>query len=153
MSNKQTMDGQKLDDIERLLAEDMLDPQTPIEVVREYLQAAGGDPNEIGREGAIFARELIDRRRLAWQEKARKRIARRAPLLERVGQLADMTKEQLVLRFNSLRSDPALGPQVAGAFHKRRAEESTEDELRTFLQEIETLRAIEASERDDEDGQ
>jgi hypothetical protein len=94
---------------------------------------------------------LLDQRRLAWQENARQRIAQRASLLERVAQLGAMTREQLVDRLRDLRGDPQLGAPVAAAFRKRKPEESTPEELRSLLEEIETLRAIEADERDGKD--
>ena len=150
MTEKPNTGGEALDDLERVLAGDMLDPATPIELVHAYLRSAGGNPEEIRNEAAEFVRVLLERRRLSWQEKARQRISKRAPLLARVTRFAEMTEAQLVQHFNRLRSDPSLGPSVAGAFRKRRAEESTVEELRSFLQEIEALRAIEADEGDGE---
>lgn len=151
MTKKQYIDDKALDDLEAALAEDLLDPSTPVDVVEQYLRDAGGNPDKIRTEGVALVHELLEQRRLAWQRKARQRIARRAPLLERVAQLSAMTKEQLVDRLRDLRGDPQLGAPVAAAFRKRQPEESTPEELRSLLEEIETLRAIEADECDGKD--
>ena len=76
---------------------------------------------------------------------------RRAPLLERAGdrisRLARMTKDELIERIGVLRGDAQLAPTIATAFHKRRPEESSADDLRQMLEEFETLRDIESAEK------
>ena len=62
------------------LAEDVLaDAYTDADVTAA-LRAAGADPEAVGRRGAALAAELLEKRRLAWQDKARKKIERTQPV-------------------------------------------------------------------------
>lgn len=145
MSKKQEIDGEAFDYLGESLAVDMLDPATPIATVEAYLREHGADPGQLRREATEFVGELMEKRRLAWQDRARRLIAKRAPLLERVARVAAMTRDEILLRLDQLRSDG----RVRAAFRNRRPEESSLDELRALLGEVELVRDIEAD-KDDE---
>jgi hypothetical protein len=151
MPTNQRDDSDALESVVSELAGDLLDRRMPLAAVEGSLRAAGVDPDRLRDDGLQLATQLLERRRLFWQEEARRRIANRAPLVARIAQLASMTKDDLLLRLGDLRGDPALGPSVAAAFRKRKPEESSAEELRELLQEVELLRSLGATEPGGED--
>ena len=63
--------------IEASLIADVLDDEMyPIEQVDADLRAAGLDPEQVRKRGADLASQLLKKRRLAWQDQARKTLER-----------------------------------------------------------------------------
>ena len=55
-------------------AEDVLSSAYSTEEVVASIRADGGDPEGIGQRGVAFVKQLLDKRRLAWQEAARQKL-------------------------------------------------------------------------------
>jgi hypothetical protein len=142
MSKRHEIDHDTLDALDEALAADILDPAAPLGAIERFLRDEGADPEQLRREARSLVRDALEKRRLAWQERARRRIERRAAALERVSQLPEMPKEELLRRLGELRHDG----RVAHAFRKRKPEESSLDELRALLEEVELLLALEKDE-------
>jgi hypothetical protein len=107
------------------------------------IRAGGGDPEGIGARGARLAGELLARRkRLQWQAKARDDMNAALAKMATVPRTPALPREELRRRIEAARSDARFGAPIAAAFRKRSAEESTDDELRRLLDEIEMLRAL-----------
>ena len=122
--------------------DDPLDAQVPSASVDAQLRAAGVDPDALGKEGASLAAKLQESHRLSWQKAA----VRKKDAFEGLGQfkvdLAGMSQPEVLERLNALRSDPRFGPQIMTAFRKRKPEESTLDELKALLEDVEALRSL-----------
>jgi hypothetical protein len=71
MSKKPTTDPEAQWRALRAIArDDMLDPDYPEALIDEELRKAGGDPEEIGREGEAFVKKLLAEREAALSRKA-----------------------------------------------------------------------------------
>ena len=131
-----------LDDLD----EDLLSADLPEGVVDEELKAMGVDPAALAKRGVAFVTQAKEAERLSWQVRAEERRAR---LRERASSAptkvpATMTRTAILARLDELRAtDPNVGTAIKMAAHKRKAEGSTDDELRALLEEMEALRAIE----------
>ncbi len=131
------------------LDDDLLDLDLPDEVVDDELRAIGVDPTALAERGVQFVAKVREEERLSWQAQAR---ARRAALETRaskaIGRVpADMDRVGILARLDELRAaDSRVGAAIKMAARKRKPEQSTDDELRTLLEEMEALRAIESDE-------
>lgn len=124
---------------EESLARDVLDPAYPIADVQAEIRKAGGDPVTIGARGAALAKSLLDKRRLGWQDRARERSAGWAQETNSLSAIPRLPRKETIAQINALRSDPALAPIVAN-FHKRKPEDSSDEELHQIRLEMELLR-------------
>jgi hypothetical protein len=110
------------------------------------IRAAGGDPDAIGRRGAALASKLLPERGLDWKARAK---ARAAETIKRVGEwpsFAGLTRTELLARLQAARTDARFSAPVVAAFRKRTSDESSDDELRAILEEVEVLRRLKAPE-------
>jgi hypothetical protein len=123
----------ELEKLEAALGIDMLDSNTPIEIVREQLRAAGGAPERIRYEAAV----LVDNA-LAQLETT---PVRSTPRVRRPAGMTfgRMNKEQLVRHVNALRANPAAERVLRSRFSNSQPEVISEDELRSLLEEFESL--------------
>jgi hypothetical protein len=108
------------------------------------IRAQGGDPDAIARRGAALAEELLARRkRLGWQVKARADMEAARAKMATAPKTPPLPRSELLDRIEAARNDARLRAPVTAAFRKRGAEECSDDELRSLLDEIEMLRALE----------
>jgi hypothetical protein len=131
------------------LDDDLLDIDLPEGIVDDELKALQVDPTALAKRGGEFVTKAKEEERLSWQVQARERQAVLRGLASRAGAsaLAGMDRDAMLARLEELRSStPSLGTAIRMAARKRKPEESTEDELRLLLQEMEALRAIESGE-------
>ena len=127
--------------LESLDADVLTDAVTDAEVDQE-LREAGGDPAEIVKQGRAVVAQLLERRRLAWQDEARKKLAAQRALLQPSARRAQRTRPQLLAEIQRVRTDPALRGTAAMAFHKRKPEETSGEELEQMLEEFEMLKKL-----------
>jgi hypothetical protein len=140
MSKKSLTEHELLDRLDASLASDVLTEAYSQEEVAEAIKAAGGDPAKVGQRGAEMAKQLLKKRRLDWQRTAKERLAE----TQRASVELDLTRlsrKELLEAFDEARRDPSLSGLV-GAFHKRKPEQASEEELRALLSEIRTLGSI-----------
>jgi hypothetical protein len=110
------------------------------------IRADGGDPDAIGERGARFAQEMLARRkRLRWQEAARTELEAMQAKVAGMPRTPALPRAELIARLKAAQSDARFREPIAAAFRKRSAEESTEEELRLLLDDIEMLRRLEES--------
>jgi hypothetical protein len=138
------------------LGDDLLDLELPPALADEELRAMGVDPAALSeRAGAFVAAAKEDAKkdakeddRLSWQARARERRAQLESLVSKAatGAAARMDREAILARLDALRAtDPNVGTAIRMAARKRKPEESSDDELRALLEEMEALRAIEGN--------
>lgn len=124
------------------LDDDLLDPALPEAAVDAELAAAGLDPAALA-DGA--KRLADDAERLAWQQRA---AVRRAELTAKlpVASASTISRAEMLTRLEELRAAAPAREAIRLAARKRKPEESTDDELRLLLDEMEALRALEGDE-------
>jgi hypothetical protein len=130
---------------------DLLDPGLPESVVDDELKALGVDPQALAKRASEFVAVVKEEERLSWQERAQQSRARLEALAagSKANVPSDMGRQAMLLRLDELRkTDPNVGTAIKMAARKRKPEESTDDELRALLEEMEALRAIEGSGRE-----
>lgn len=145
-------DDDKLRELEEALAADYA-MNAPLEELEADLARRGIDPARI----AARARELAVSKSAGaepdWRTRAREKLAAARAKIRRVaGDYAELTREQLLGRLEQLRVHPSLSSPVVTAFRKRDPAESSDDELRAMLADMESLVAIAAAAGDDGDG-
>lgn len=131
------------------LDDDLLDPGLPETVLDEELKAMGLDPTALAKRGAEFVTRVKEEERLSWQARARTRRAELQAQASRVVSEipANMDRRAILARLDELRAtDPNVGTTIKMAARKRKPEESTDEELRALLEEMEALRSIEGNE-------
>jgi len=107
------------------------------------IREGGGDPEGIRARGARLAQELGERRRrLAWQATARGDLESALAKMAGAPKTPKLPRRELLDRIAAARSDGRFEAPIAAAFRKRTAEETTDDELRRLLDEIEMLRRM-----------
>ncbi|MEZ4447550.1 MAG: hypothetical protein R3B72_51210 [Polyangiaceae bacterium] len=132
------------------LDDDLLDPDMPAEQVAAQLTALGLDPQALAAAGRQLAAEIAEGERLAWREKAEKRRDEMRRKAGTVQVAAQLDRSALLARLNELRaSDPKLGTAIKAAARKRKPEESTDEDLRLLLEDMEALRAIEKDDQEE----
>ncbi len=134
--------------------DDPLDARTPSASVDALLRKDGIDPEALADEGARFVAALAQKKaRPAWQEAAQRKKEAFARLVRPsdagnpstsgwAGELLKLSRDAILSRLDALRTDPRFGTQIATAFHKRKPEESSDEELRALLEDMEDLRAL-----------
>lgn len=133
------------------LDDDLLDPELPESAVDDELKALGVDSLALAKRASEFVAVVKEEERLSWQERAQQSRARLEALavVSKAKVPSDMERQAMLLRLDELRRmDPNVGTAIKMAARKRKPEESTDDELRTLLEEMEALRAIEGSGRE-----
>lgn len=133
------------------LDDDLLDPDLPESVVDDDLRVLGVDPLALAKRASEFVAVAKEEERLSWQGRAQQRRARLEALAagSKAKVPSGMARQAILLRLDELRStDPNVGTAIKMAARKRKPEESTDDELRALLEEMEALRAIEGSGRE-----
>jgi hypothetical protein len=110
------------------------------------IRADGGDPEGIAARGLRLVEELtLRRKRLAWQAKAHGDMHGALGKMAEAPKTPKLPRDELLKRVNAARADGRFHAPIAAAFRKRTAEESTDEELRGLLDEIEMLRMLESS--------
>ena len=109
MPTKATTDEDLLARMDESYADDLLTANYSAEEIIAGIRAEGGDPAGIGQRGAMLARALLDKRRLAWQESARQKIRIISPILtggssQSVGQ--NLSRDALLGELNQARRNP-----------------------------------------------
>jgi hypothetical protein len=130
---------------------DLLDPGLPESVVDDELKALGVDPLALAKRASEFVAVVKEEERLSWLERTQQNRARLEALAagSKANVPSDMGRRAMLLRLDELRrTDPNVGTAIKMAARKRKPEESTDDELRALLEEMEALRAIEGSGRE-----
>jgi hypothetical protein len=147
-NGKKLTDEQLLAAIEQSEADDDLaeiEAMSPAELDAS-IRAEGGDPEGIRARGVRLIEELMERRqRLAWQAKARGDMEGAFAKMAEAPKTPKLPRPELLAKIEAARSDGRFKAPLAAAFRKRTAEESTDDELRRLLDEIEMLRMLEES--------
>ena len=142
MANTPKHQDEALELLRESLASDVLGDTVSSAEVDLELRVAGGDPAAIGAQGVALAQRLLEKRRLAWQETARKTIetherGRQAtpirPLRSRQELLDEIAARRVAFEQRGL--------SVVTAFRKRKPEEASDEELAEFLDELEMLDA------------
>ena len=120
------------------LDDDVLSDEYPLAEVDKELMAEGADPGEVGQWGIALARDLKKKRRLAWQDEARKtRDSMQARLAARTT-VSALPRNQLLTRIDAARRDPRLQGPVAMAA-RNLAGEASDEELRQLVEDLEAL--------------
>lgn len=147
MPTKPTTDEDLLARMDESYAEDLLTANYSAEEIIASIRAEGGDPAGIGQRGAMLARALLDKRRLAWQESARQKIRIISPILtgssQSVGQ--NLSRDALLGELNQARRNPVTGASVEAMYRNRRPEEASDEELRGMLEDVEDLKRLAGS--------
>ncbi len=115
--------------------EDVLADDYPMELIDEELRAAGADPVACAEKGRAIAAQAMRRRRLAWQDEARARIAEMKRAGSRQLRL-DLSGAALRQALERAASHPAV---AAAAFRKRSHDKMSDDELRELLADLEDV--------------
>lgn len=115
----------------------------PLEELEADLERRGIDPAKIAARARELARSRGVDAEPGWRSQARERLAAARDKIKRVASdYAGLTRDQLLARLAELRNHPSLGSPVVAAFRKRSPSESSDDELREILADMETLIAI-----------
>jgi len=135
------------------LQADPLDPDIPDEVLDAMVRAEGGDPDAIANRTRSLVEAETERRRLNWQDEARKRrdqLMRRASAGRRSRE--GMSTDELLAEIEALKSDPKLQEPIALAARKRKPGEAPNaEELRMLLEDLDQLKALATDDSDDDD--
>jgi hypothetical protein len=145
---KKRTDEELLEAIDQAAADDDLAEIAALtsEQVDATIRAQGGDPEAIGARGAQLARELLERRkRLAWQGEARRGLEAAQAKMAQAPRTPKLPRPELLARLAAAQKDARFSAPIAAAFRKRTAQESSDEELRRLLDEIEMLRMLEPS--------
>lgn len=130
----------------RGLDDDLIDPALPESAVDSELKALGIDPLALAKRGSAFVAKAKEDERLSWQARAREERAtlQRLAAKSTTRVLPNTPRKEILTRLEALRmADANVGPAIKMAARKRKPEESTDEELRALLEEMEALRSIE----------
>ncbi len=126
--------------LQESLASDVLTDAVSDSDVDRELHEAGGDPDAIAAQGLALATEQLEKRRLAWQDAARRKIGAQQRARQSGPQSPARSRSQLLADIATRRAEfERRGMAVSAAFRKRKPEEASDDELAEFLDELETL--------------
>jgi hypothetical protein len=143
MASKGTTDAELWEALEGL-DDDFVDANFPEAEADARLVALGLDPLELNTSGEAFVARVREQERLAWMDVARRNRDRLEAGASKVSRVQTMTKGEILARLDELRkADPEVDTVIVLAARKRKAEESTVEELQALLEDVETLRAIE----------
>ena len=126
-----------VDEAERIAA--LSDDEVAAEV-REL----GGDPDAIGKRGADFVKREMDRLEAlrVFQEKTAARLAAALAAAEKAPKTPALPRKELLALIDRAMKNPRFAQPMAMAFKKRKREEASDEELRTFLDRIAEIEAI-----------
>lgn len=128
------------------LDDDLLDPELPQTQVEEENAQLGVDTTALAGRAAALVGELAEEQRLAWQERARRRLADLQSKASASDDTQSLSRHEIFARLERLREgDERLGAAIKLAARKRRPEESTDEELRMLLAEMLALQAMETN--------
>ncbi len=130
------------------LDRDLLDPATPTEVIDSAVGAIGLDPGSLRAEGRAFAAALLDEKRRGWMKVARQKIDSMRSRARSTTDFASMNKQMLLAELDRRRTHATAGGEIRAAFRDRKPEESSEDDLRALLEEMERVEAMGTDEGD-----
>lgn len=130
------------------LDRDLVDPATPTEVVDSAIRAIRLDPATLRAEGRALAAALLDEKRRAWMTAARQNIESMRTRARSTTDFSSMDKQMLLAELERWRAHPTAGGEIRAAFRNRKAEESSVEDLRSLLEEIERVAAM-GTEEDD----
>jgi hypothetical protein len=147
MSPKDRTDAELWQALEAL-GDDPLDAAVSREVLDGALRNAGVDPQALRTRGAEFVSKLREQHRLAWQDQARRRRDSMRQRTTKVVVPPGTPRSEILGRLDDLRRNPKYGAPIMTAFHKRKPEESSDDDLRMLLEDVEELRALQVGEDD-----
>lgn len=136
-----------LDALRRALVE--AGPETPEEADAILLEA-GLEPADIGRRMQSLSEQLLAQTRLSWQAAARHRLEEMRRRVADVRVPKNLTREGLLLRLEEAAQHRSLSVQAV--FRKRKREDSSIEELRELVEEVEKARLL-ADERESEDAE
>lgn len=126
------------------LDDDLLDPRMPDAMVEEELRQLGIDPNALARRTLDTVARTKKEERLSWQTRARERRGILEGRTAKTTVPETMDRGAMLARLNELRSSNSrIGSAITVAARKRKPEQSSDEELRALLEDMETLRAIE----------
>lgn len=151
MPIKPTTDEELLASLEKAHAEDVLTLAYSSEEVVASIRADGGAPESIGQRGVELVKQLLDKRRLGWQEVARQKLRATGPLLIDKTKPArgSVPREVLLSKVGLARQHTVTGASVNAMFRNRSAEETSDEELQGMLEDIEDLKQLEQAARTD----
>ncbi len=124
------------------LDRELLDPGVPTDVIDAAARSIGLDPHAVRAEGRALAAAAFERKRRGWMTAAREKIALLREKAKATTKYAEMGKQMLLEELERWRQHPAIGGEVRAAFRNRKPEESSEDDLRALLEEIERVAAM-----------
>ncbi len=132
------------------LDDDLLNLDLPESIVDEELTTLGIDPDELAKRGVEFVALAKEQERLSWQVRAQRNREQLQALAtgSQTRVPLGMSRQQILVRLDELRqADDEIGTAIKMAAHKRKAEESTDEELRALLEEMvhHLIRVLEAS--------
>ena len=148
MVGKPRSDGKTWEALQGL-DDDLLDPAMPEELVEAELRAVGIESASLADAAKRLAAVAEEAGRLAWKARAAKRRAELTARLPATTGKVALTRAEMLERLAALRaaSGDTGGGAIRLAARKRKAEESTDEELWALLQEMEALRALEGDDR------
>lgn len=129
------------------LDDDLLDPDLPEALVDAELVSRGVDPAALATRvlGRVHAGHEAAP---AWQKEARQKLVALEARAAAVRPVVALDRTAILARLEELRGlDAELGASIRLAARKRKPEESTDDELRLLLEEMERLHALSSPER------
>lgn len=143
MTMKNDLDRDLLDRMDRILCFDVFTEAFSDEDIDGMLRAMGADPSEIGSRGINHAQEMMDAQRLGWREVAAKRMERMKQAVARpMRNLSELTRDVLITLIQAAGEDRSTRDPVHAYFRKKRPEESTDEELRSILKQVEKLKSL-----------
>lgn len=122
------------------LNDDLLDPDLPEDIVDEELRELGLDPNVIAKKGIEFINQRQERERLSWQTKARERAAHFEARTPKTKVPPNMDRQTILRRIDEIQK--TYPDTIKMAARNRRAEESSDEDLRGLLEDMEMLCAM-----------
>src|SRR5690349_11044003 len=106
------------------LASDVLTDAVSDGDVDRELREGGGDPNTIAAHGAALAKELLEKRRLAWQDAARQKMEARQRARQGASASQARSRQELIAEIRARREDfERRGMSISATFRKRNPEE------------------------------
>jgi hypothetical protein len=140
-------DAELVQGIDDALDDDLLSDAYPLDEVAKELDAAGADSRELMEMGKELVTSLQRKRRLAWQDGARRKVeAMRLTLVSRTA-IASLPRAELLARIDEARKDTRFAEPVAIAARNLTAE-VTDEELRQVLEDLEALAMLSGGEKD-----
>ncbi len=140
MTGDRRNDRQTEQNLVRAFAElfEQVEPTTP-EEIDETLRSAGYDPEETERQFAALARQALEQSSLNWRNRAKALETEQARLRQRdLNAITGDSRETLIGKIKQLLM--SSGPQLhLASVHFRNFDEASDEDLASFLAELEYL--------------